>query len=81
MTPSSVAANEKPEKVVTAVYAHRRAATTCGYLLPYVETSASILDAGCGPGSITLDLARLVAGGYVLGIDTNQGEPGLPSNI
>ncbi len=29
----------------------------------------SILDCGCGPGSITLDLAQLVSPGQAIGID------------
>jgi len=31
-----------------------------------------ILDVGCGPGTITIDFARLVSEGKVIGIDTSQ---------
>lgn len=31
----------------------------------------SLLDVGCGPGTITLDLARLVAPGRVVGVDSS----------
>jgi ubiquinone/menaquinone biosynthesis C-methylase UbiE len=31
-----------------------------------------LIDCGCGPGSITLDLARIVAPGAVVGIDRRQ---------
>jgi tRNA G46 methylase TrmB len=31
-----------------------------------------LIDCGCGPGSITIDLARIVAPGEVVGIDRRQ---------
>jgi ubiquinone/menaquinone biosynthesis C-methylase UbiE len=47
----------------------RTAANSAAYLLPHLRPGQSVLDIGCGPGTITLDLARLVAPGRVLGID------------
>ncbi|KAL0487018.1 methyltransferaseS [Acrasis kona] len=32
----------------------------------------TILDVGCGPGTITIDLAELVPHGHVIGIDTSE---------
>ncbi|WP_034272218.1 class I SAM-dependent methyltransferase [Haloechinothrix halophila] len=34
---------------------------SAAYLLPELHTDATVLDVGCGPGSITADLAELVA--------------------
>ena len=42
---------------------------SAGYLLPRLAPDARVLDVGCGPGTITVDLAALVPGGYVTGID------------
>lgn len=49
----------------------RTAANSAGYLLPHLDTGRSLLDVGCGPGTITVDLARLLAPGRVVGIDTS----------
>ena len=47
----------------------RTAANSAAYLLPTIRPGMDLLDVGCGPGTITLDLARLVAPGSVTGID------------
>ena len=47
----------------------RTAANSAAYLLHRLEPGMDVLDVGCGPGTITLDLARLVAPGQVVGID------------
>jgi len=50
----------------------RTAENSAGYLLPHLGAGTSVLDIGCGPGTITVDLARLVAPGQVVGIDRSQ---------
>jgi SAM-dependent methyltransferase len=47
----------------------RTAENSAAYLLPNLSSGMSLLDVGCGPGTITLDLARLVAPGSVVGVD------------
>lgn len=49
----------------------RTAANSAGFLLPYIRRDARVLDVGCGPGTITLDLARrYVTEGQVTGVDS-----------
>src|SRR5262249_14665664 len=47
----------------------RTAQNSCGYLLPHLRSGLDVLDVGCGPGTITADLAGRVAPGHVVGID------------
>ena len=47
----------------------RTAANSAPNLLPLLRPGQSVLDVGCGPGTITTDLAGLVAPGRVVGID------------
>lgn len=47
----------------------RTAENSAGYLLPRLHDRARILDVGCGPGTITLDFARLATAGSVIGLD------------
>jgi SAM-dependent methyltransferase len=47
----------------------RSADNSAAYLLPHLRPGQDLLDVGCGPGTITVDLARRVAPGTTLGID------------
>ncbi|KAJ7492032.1 S-adenosyl-L-methionine-dependent methyltransferase [Mycena latifolia] len=47
----------------------RTAQNSCAYLLSSLSPTMHILDVGCGPGTITADLARLVPAGHVTGIE------------
>lgn len=69
----------------TAVYTHghhesvlrshtwRTAANSAAYLLGSPKPHMKILDIGCGPGTITADLAALVPDGHVTGVDLAEG--------
>jgi SAM-dependent methyltransferase len=47
----------------------RTAENSAGYLLPRLQGADRVLDVGCGPGTITVDLAARVPQGEVVGID------------
>lgn len=47
----------------------RTVENSAGYLAPFLAPGMNVLDVGCGPGSISADLARLVRPGRVLAVD------------
>ncbi|TGO41140.1 hypothetical protein BHYA_0026g00470 [Botrytis hyacinthi] len=50
----------------------RRASTCCAYFLPHLTLKAHILDLGCGPGSITIDVASLIPQASIVGLDAGE---------
>ena len=44
------------------------------FFLPYLRPGMMVLDCGCGPGSLTIEIAELVAPGQVVGIDIEPGQ-------
>lgn len=57
---------------VVAAHAARTIDNSAGYLAPHLQPGLRVLDVGCGPGSITLELAQRVAPSQVIGIDSSQ---------
>ena len=47
----------------------RTVANSAGFLTPHLAGARSILDVGCGPGTITVDLARHAPHATVVGLD------------
>ena len=47
----------------------RTAENSAAYLLPHLRPGRSLLDVGCGPGTITVDLAECIAPGPTVGLD------------
>ncbi len=54
---------------VLAAHSARTALNSAAFLLAHLRPDHQLLDVGCGPGSITVDLAALVPQGRVLGVD------------
>ncbi|WP_448061448.1 methyltransferase domain-containing protein [Cellulomonas hominis] len=50
----------------------RTAENSCAYLLPALVPGQQVLDVGCGPGTITVDLAARVLPGQVVGVDRSE---------
>jgi SAM-dependent methyltransferase len=55
---------------VVTDHARRGAADSAGFLIPHIKVTSTILDVGCGPGTITADLAALVPKGHITGLDS-----------
>ncbi|EMC96614.1 hypothetical protein BAUCODRAFT_122602 [Baudoinia panamericana UAMH 10762] len=68
----------KPEDSHVKSHASRTADEECAYMIPTLLDLAKsvpklrLLDVGCGPGSITCGLARLVPGAEVVGLDMSE---------
>ena len=59
---------------VLASHGARSAADSAAYLLPHLREGMRVLDVGCGPGTITLDLADAVGpAGAVVGVENVEG--------
>lgn len=56
-------------KAAIRAFSGRTAASHAAFFIAHLHSGMSLLDCGCGPGSITIDLAALVAPGDVVGID------------
>jgi SAM-dependent methyltransferase len=51
----------------------RTVANSAAYAVDHLRPGSAVLDVGCGPGTITVDIARRVAPGPVLGIEPVAG--------
>ncbi|TGJ79440.1 hypothetical protein E0Z10_g9328 [Xylaria hypoxylon] len=59
-------------QAMIASYSRRTAVKNSAYMLPLLQSGMHILDVGCGPGTITLDLAAHVLEGSVTGVDASS---------
>ncbi|MDJ0953846.1 MAG: methyltransferase domain-containing protein [Acidimicrobiia bacterium] len=58
--------------VVVDAHARRGAGDSAEFLLAHLQPGSRLLDFGCGPGSITADLAEIVgSAGSVIGVDSS----------
>ncbi|MQS13834.1 methyltransferase domain-containing protein [Streptomyces kaniharaensis] len=60
------------QEAVLRSHRSRGVADSAAYLVPELRSGQALLDVGCGPGTITADLAELVGpGGRVVAVDTS----------
>ena len=60
------------QPAVVNQHAKRTAESCAQFIRSIVLPNSQILDAGCGPASITVGLAKWAAGGSVVGIDVGE---------
>jgi len=58
---------------VLSAHSRRGAEDSAAYLLPHLNAGMDLLDVGCGPATITADLAERVAPARVVGLDAASG--------
>ena len=72
MTPPDDTYTHGHHEAVLQSHRARTAENSAAYLLPHLESGMRLLDVGCGPGTITADLAERVAPGQVVAIEREQ---------
>lgn len=70
-TPGTERPYQTDDEWSRAVFA-RRTGRVAAFLAPHLRAGMRLLDCGCGPGSITVDLAQTVAPGEAIGIDPRE---------
>ena len=60
-----------PQEIIARI-AERTLANSNPFLIPYLTGSMNVLDVGCGVGGLTVDIARRVDPGTVVGIDRQE---------
>jgi ubiquinone/menaquinone biosynthesis C-methylase UbiE len=58
----------------TMIMAMRTAERHAGFFIPHLRPGFKVLDCGCGPGTITLGLAQIVAPGEVIGTEIEESQ-------
>jgi ubiquinone/menaquinone biosynthesis C-methylase UbiE len=65
---------EYQSSITQQFHGSRTASRNAAFLLPHLRPDMSLLDCGCGAGSITVGLAERVAPGEVVGVDISESQ-------
>ena len=66
--PGTERPNQTDDEWSRAVLASRTG-KVAAFVAPHLRAGMRLIDCGCGPGSITVDLVQMVAPGEAIGID------------
>lgn len=58
--------------IVTASHNSRTVHNSAAFLLPHLQPSTSLLDIGCGPGTITIGFSPYLPEGRIIGADSSS---------
>ncbi|MFD0891048.1 class I SAM-dependent methyltransferase, partial [Streptosporangium algeriense] len=72
MTPKNAVYTHGHHESVLRSHRWRTVENSAAYLLPHLRPGMSLLDVGCGPGTITAELAALVAPGTVTAVEVTE---------
>ena len=61
----------------TGIMATRTARSHAAFFLPKLKPGMSVLDCGCGPGTVTIGFAEVVAPGQVVGTEIEDSQVAL----
>jgi len=71
MTPTRAVYTHGHHDSVLRSHRWRTAENSAAYCLPHLQPGMTILDVGCGPGTITADLAAIIAPGRVVAVEVS----------
>ncbi|WP_165919512.1 class I SAM-dependent methyltransferase [Promicromonospora sp. AC04] len=72
MTKESESYTHGHHESVLRSHRRRTAANSAAFLLPHLLSDMTLLDVGCGPGTVTVDLAERLTQGSVVGVDASD---------
>ncbi len=71
MTPTKAVYTHGHHESVLRSHRWRTAENSAAYFLPHLQPGMTLLDVGCGPGTITSDLAAIIAPGRVVAVEVS----------